>query len=174
MSSTQMTCSHFRKNRPKKRQKPAGCRSRIISKNRPVPIFGRSTGASLILIFWMCLFNLNVVVDCCFFWLWCSFSQGILKKEGHNFIPFLFFYFCFDIFFCVVFNSHSFGDAVQLSHQRHRIQELRLQLWHERKSNGKRLMSPWTFLCLACCILPEIILVTKSATEMTCVSKSLC
>ncbi len=42
MSSTQMTCSHFRKNRPKKRQKP-----RIISKNRPVPIFGRSTGASL-------------------------------------------------------------------------------------------------------------------------------
>ncbi len=32
MSSTQMTCSHFRKNRPKKRQKPAGCRSRIISK----------------------------------------------------------------------------------------------------------------------------------------------
>ncbi len=48
MSSTQMTCSHFRKNRPKKRQKPSGCRSRIISKNRPVPIFGRSTGASLI------------------------------------------------------------------------------------------------------------------------------
>ncbi len=48
MPSTQMTCSHFRKNRPKKRQKPAGCRSRIISKNRPVPIFGRSTGASLI------------------------------------------------------------------------------------------------------------------------------
>ncbi len=47
MSSTQMTCSHFRKNRPKKRLKPAGCRSRIISKNRPVPIFGRSTGASL-------------------------------------------------------------------------------------------------------------------------------
>ncbi len=47
MSSTQITCSHFRKNRPKKRQKPAGCRSRIISKNRPVPIFGRSTGASL-------------------------------------------------------------------------------------------------------------------------------
>ncbi len=47
MPSTQMTCSHFRKNRPKKRQKPAGCRSRIISKNRPVPIFGRSTGASL-------------------------------------------------------------------------------------------------------------------------------
>ncbi len=51
MSSTQMTCSHFRKNRPKKRQKPAGCRSRIISKNRPVPIFGRSTGASLIMTF---------------------------------------------------------------------------------------------------------------------------
>ncbi len=48
MSSTQMTCSHFRKNRPKKRQKPAGCRSRIISKNRPVPIFGWSTGASLV------------------------------------------------------------------------------------------------------------------------------
>ncbi len=48
MSSTQMTCSHFRKNRPKKRQKPSGCRSRIISKNRPVPIFGRSTGASLV------------------------------------------------------------------------------------------------------------------------------
>ncbi len=48
MSSTQMTCSHFRKNRPKKRQKPASCRSRIISKNRPVPIFGRSTGASLV------------------------------------------------------------------------------------------------------------------------------
>ncbi len=48
MPSTQMTCSHFRKNRPKKRQKPAGCRSRIISKNRPVPIFGRSTGASLV------------------------------------------------------------------------------------------------------------------------------
>ncbi len=47
MPSTQMTCSHFQKNRPKKRQKPAGCRSRIISKNRPVPIFGRSTGASL-------------------------------------------------------------------------------------------------------------------------------
>ncbi len=52
MSSTQMTCSHFRKNRPKKRQKPAGCRSRIISKNRPVPIFGRSTGASLVWIPW--------------------------------------------------------------------------------------------------------------------------
>ncbi len=50
MSSTQMTCSHFRKNRPKKRQKPAGCRSRIISKNRPVPIFGRSTGASLVIL----------------------------------------------------------------------------------------------------------------------------
>ncbi len=50
MPSTQMTCSHFRKNRPKKRLKPAGCRSRIISKNRPVPIFGRSTGASLV--FW--------------------------------------------------------------------------------------------------------------------------
>ncbi len=49
MSSTQMTCSHFRKNRPKKRQKPPGCRLRIISKNRPVPIFGRSTGASLII-----------------------------------------------------------------------------------------------------------------------------
>ncbi len=48
MSSTQMTCSHFRKNRPKKRLKPAGCRSCIISKNRPVPIFGRSTGASLL------------------------------------------------------------------------------------------------------------------------------
>ncbi len=47
MSSTQMTCSHFRKNRSTKRQKTAGCRSRIISKNRPVPIFGRSTGASL-------------------------------------------------------------------------------------------------------------------------------
>ncbi len=60
MSSTQMTCSHFRKNRPKKRQKPAGCRSRIISKNRPVPIFGRSTGASL-------RFNL---VKC-----WCTFSS---------------------------------------------------------------------------------------------------
>ncbi len=30
-----------------KKTKPAGCRSRIISKNRPVPIFGRSTGASL-------------------------------------------------------------------------------------------------------------------------------
>ncbi len=52
MCSTQMTCSHFRKNRPKKRQKPAGYRSRIISKNRPVPIFGRSTGASLIIICW--------------------------------------------------------------------------------------------------------------------------
>ncbi len=51
MSSTQMTCSHFGKNRPKKRQKPAGCRSRIISKNRPVPIFGRSTGASLLKIY---------------------------------------------------------------------------------------------------------------------------
>ncbi len=50
MSSTQMTCSHFRKNRPNKRQKTAGCRSRIISKNRPVPIFGRSTGASLVAI----------------------------------------------------------------------------------------------------------------------------
>ncbi len=49
MSSTQMTCSHFRKNRPKKRQKPPGCRLRILSKNRPVPIFGRSTGASLVL-----------------------------------------------------------------------------------------------------------------------------
>ncbi len=49
MPSTQMTCSHFRKNRPKKRQKTAGCRSRIISKNRPVPIFGRSTGASLLI-----------------------------------------------------------------------------------------------------------------------------
>ncbi len=59
MSSTQMTCSHFRKNRPKKRQKPAGCRSRIISKNRPVPIFGRSTGASLIYIYiyiYMCIY----------------------------------------------------------------------------------------------------------------------
>ncbi len=55
MSSTQMTCSHFRKNRPKKRQKPAGCRSRIISKNRPVPIFGRSTGASLLLNLGSCI-----------------------------------------------------------------------------------------------------------------------
>ncbi len=51
MSSTQMTCSHFRKNRPKKRQKPPGCRLRILSKNRPVPIFGRSTGASLLFTF---------------------------------------------------------------------------------------------------------------------------
>ncbi len=51
MSSTQMTCSHFRKNRPKKRQKPAGCRLRIISKNRPVTIFGRSTGASLLYVY---------------------------------------------------------------------------------------------------------------------------
>ncbi len=54
MSSTQMTCSHFRKNRPKKRQKPASCRSRIISKNRPVPIFGRSTGASLFIMVTEC------------------------------------------------------------------------------------------------------------------------
>ncbi len=60
MSSTQMTCSHFRKNRPKKRQKPAGCRSRIISKNRPVPIFGRSTGASLIYTSFICF---------CFWWI---------------------------------------------------------------------------------------------------------
>ncbi len=59
MSSTQMTCSHFRKNRPKKRQKPAGCRSRIISKNRPVPIFGRSTGASLV--FWWHILHLNTI-----------------------------------------------------------------------------------------------------------------
>ncbi len=62
MSSTQMTCSHFRKNRPKKRQKPAGCRSRIISKNRPVPIFGRSTGASLV----KCIkktFRLSAILD---------------------------------------------------------------------------------------------------------------
>ncbi len=52
MSSTQMTCSqnfaHFRKNRPKKDKKTSDCRSRIISKNRPVPIFGRSTGVSLV------------------------------------------------------------------------------------------------------------------------------
>ncbi len=67
MSSTQMTCSHFRKNRPKKIQKPAGCRSRIISKNRPVPIFGRSTGASLIMnarvfLFWLLeLYKVNSV-----------------------------------------------------------------------------------------------------------------
>ncbi len=59
MSSTQMTCSHFRKNRPKKRQKPAGCRSRIISKNRPVPIFGRCIPNLLIFIIifkgvWQC------------------------------------------------------------------------------------------------------------------------
>lgn len=129
----------------------------------------------LILIFWMCLFILNVVFECCFFWLWCSFSQGILKKEGHHF----FFLFCSFIFvliffdFCIVFNSHSFGDAVQLSHHCRRIQELRLQLWHKRKSNGKRLMSPWTFLCSACCVQPEIRLVTTSVTEMSCVLKSL-
>ncbi len=55
MPSTQMTCSHFRKNRPKKRQKPAGCRSCIISKNRPVPIFGRSTGASLVMSHALCM-----------------------------------------------------------------------------------------------------------------------
>ncbi len=63
MSSTQMTCSHFRKNRPKKRLKPAGCRSRIISKNRPVPIFGRSTGASLLIASKFTTFNkINVIV----------------------------------------------------------------------------------------------------------------
>ncbi len=72
MSSTQMTCSHFRKNRPKKRQKPAGCRSHIISKNRPVPIFGRSTGASLALIslsfvLWTSLCGLwSAATQCCF------------------------------------------------------------------------------------------------------------
>ncbi len=68
MSSTQMTCSHFRKNRPKKRQKPAGCRSRIISKNRPVPIFGRSTGASLIIWLFAIIkynqYNQNLYTDC--------------------------------------------------------------------------------------------------------------
>lgn len=102
----------------------------------------------IILIFWMCLFMLNAVFECRFFWLLCSFPQGILKKEGHHFFR----YFCSFIFvliffdLCIVFNSHSFGDAVQYSHHRRRIQERRLQLWHERKSNGKRLMSPWTFL----------------------------
>ncbi len=69
MSSTQMTCSHFRKNRPKKRQKPAGCRSRIISKNRPVPIFGRSTGASL-----------NIIMAWRGCW-WCHSVKYMLKYE---------------------------------------------------------------------------------------------
>ncbi len=64
MSSTQMTCSHFRKNRPKKRQKPAGCRSRIISKNRPVPIFGRSTGASLLITACILACIVYVLFDC--------------------------------------------------------------------------------------------------------------
>ncbi len=66
MSSTQMTCSHFRKNRPKKRQKPAGCRSRIISKNRPVPIFGRSTGASLKIITFVFIFLFGHLNPKCF------------------------------------------------------------------------------------------------------------
>ncbi len=69
MSSTQMTCSHFQKNWPKKRQKPAGCRSRIISKNRPVPIFGRSTGPSLLI--------------CMFFFVFLS-SLQIIRKRGNN------------------------------------------------------------------------------------------
>lgn len=101
---------------------------------------------------------LNAMFECCVFWLWCSFSQGILKKEGHNFL--IWFLTFFD--FCIVFNSHSFGDAVQHSHHRPCIQELRLQLWHERKSNGKRLMSAWTFLWSACCALTQIRLVTTS------------
>ncbi len=74
MSSTQMTCSHFRKNRPKKRQKPAGCRSRIISKNRPVPIFGRSTGASLLL-------RLSGWLNFRRGWEWRSFLYYNLKKQ---------------------------------------------------------------------------------------------
>ncbi len=37
MSSTQMTCSHFRKNRPKKRLKPAG--SDLWPVNRCIPNF---------------------------------------------------------------------------------------------------------------------------------------
>ncbi len=79
MSSTQMTCSHFRKNRPKKRQKPAGCRSRIISKNRPVPIFGRSTGASLFFIFYIFLskiaYQLNTYYICVYSPVLWTFTQ---------------------------------------------------------------------------------------------------
>ncbi len=83
MPSTQMTCSHFRKNRPKKRQKPAGCRSRIISKNRPVPIFGRSTGASLAEIQkYLCPYGVtfNIVQDEFFWKQWVTFK----KKAADN------------------------------------------------------------------------------------------
>ncbi len=85
MSSTQMTCSHFRKNRPKKRLKPAGCRSRIISKNRPVPIFGRSTGASLIYIYicmYMCVFIYTLCFSACQFQkqLNTKFAPTLLNK----------------------------------------------------------------------------------------------
>lgn len=88
------------------------------------------------------------------FWMWVLFllimvflSTGDPKGGSSFFLFFFFFLFVLTFFdFCIVFNSHSFGDAVQHSHHRHCIQELRLQLWHQRKSNGKRLMSPWTFL----------------------------
>ncbi len=69
----QMTCSHFRKNRPKKRQKPPGCRLRNLSKNRPVPIFGRSTGASLVIIT-VCTVLLDSLLQITDF-LW---AQGLL------------------------------------------------------------------------------------------------
>ncbi len=93
MSSTQMTCSHFRKNRPKKRQKPAGCRSRIISKNRPVPIFGRSTGASLvftasfILILMLCVLMLEVasaVIEMCMFEPISETTQSFAMQSSIN------------------------------------------------------------------------------------------
>ncbi len=82
MSSTQMTCSHFRKNRPKKRQKPSGCRSRIISKNRPVPIFGRSTGASLLLsIIYYLPTLLEVIIHQISIFLW---SIPLLFKSSYR------------------------------------------------------------------------------------------
>ncbi len=88
MSSTQMTCSHFRKNRPKKRQKPAGCRSRIISKNRPVPIFGRSTGASLVVI--------KILIQ-----FLCPVSLMFSMFDNWPLFPTLFFEF-YAVLFCVV------------------------------------------------------------------------
>ncbi len=80
MSSTQMKCSHFRKNRPKKRQKPAGCRSRIISKNRPVPIFGRSTGASLICSQLVRQYETSPVGYCLLLTVWPHLS--LVSKKG--------------------------------------------------------------------------------------------
>ncbi len=81
MPSTQMTCSHFRKNRPKKRQKPAGCRSRIISKNRPVPIFGRSTGASLVEINGKCVYRNSCTISLPETWAEFSISSIVKKKK---------------------------------------------------------------------------------------------